>query len=276
MTKEMLSEYLDGYDKVTDNFILGKDFKPEQKDMDNLVKSDPFKETTKNYFQMDFAELRENVDEENLKHFLKNFDALYGNQELDKSVKKNESLKSDLFSITGKNYRKEEEEDYVVDAMFFLNLGNDVVAKGVLTSRRIEDLFKIYHDMFSEDIKGGSAFYDKLKLKLEEFKDELGHDNWDDIPAEQFVAKFGMDTKQVFDTIENPLYDISKDESKKDEESEDLGDSEALSAYNKLMGDLGKGSPEIEEELSEIKKGNFKLKKEDENGNSGDSAKRSN
>ena len=267
MDINLFQSYLNAYDKITDRSILQDDFQPEEKDYERLTKSDITGRKIKNFYEMSLPELKDSIDPRYLNQvleFLTVNNPLKGNFNL-RSEKYLKGFKRDLESLTRKDYKKLDKDDFISDALFFTNVADDVVAKGIMTSKRINDIFKIHHDMFLDDIEGGNIFYEGFKRKLEKLKEDTGSDNWDEMPVDTFFGALGMDVNEVFKTLNNPAR-VEETDIKGEDKKEAMP--ELKSAYTRIMGDMDKGSPQVEEEIREVKKGNFKLKKEGDNGGS--------
>ena len=162
------SKYLKAYDKISDEFML-KDFKPEEKDYDSLVKSDLNSIPEKNFFEMSLPEFEDSIDKKDLKvlfNFLEDYDM---DNVKDGSILEDSNLKILMQSVTGKQYLYDT-ETYKKDVLFFISLNLDLVGKGIVSSERIKNFFKIYHDMYSDDLNGGNMFYEKFRENLKVLK----------------------------------------------------------------------------------------------------------
>ena len=251
---------LDLFDALTNEAVFEKDYKPTDKEYQNMLKFD-FEKEPQTLMQMSLGDLEENINKDGLDHlFFTIQDKELEGVITDKKVMWDPTLRRALEEVTGKRYFRLD-RDYIQDALFFSAIRNDPVAKGVLTSDKINAIFKINHDIFLDDLHAGAAFVTNLGRKLRELSDTLGTDDWDRVDNNTLLKGLGVEMDNFMQALDNPIkpHDYPEYDNK-----DKVDKSHALSAFNKLKTDLEKGKEEdFVKDKAEIVKGNLELKTEE-------------
>ena len=250
------------FDALTNMSILEKDFSPSDKDYESLP-SYEIKEEKADLFQLGLADLEEQINTDKLSNL---FNILEEKENegvvTDKEVLFDEELFNSVKQVTERIYAKE--EDYIRDVLFFQTIRNDALAKGVLTSEKINALFKAYHDFYQDDMQAGSIFVDDFSRKLRDLANRLGTDDWDSVDNIELMKGLGQSYNQFFKILDNPLYPNNYPKYN----DEELSKGKEVKAFNKLKADLESGEKEqFLEDEAEVRKGNLDVKKEEENVN---------
>lgn len=208
---QALSKKLREQDKARDSEIM-KDFGWNDADQEDAESSDIFnKPKYKSAFDMPLEEVEGRVSRNDLKYAIRVF-AEMGDEAFEKA--KLEKNLEEFARLTGKALNraynlkdKEAVRILVNDTLFIQSVGKDSIAKAVLTSELMSNVFKVNRDMFSHDVKAGNAFYDEFKAKIEDAETKLGHDNWDDLSPDEIEQNFGRTKEDIQSDMDNVFFD---------------------------------------------------------------------